>query len=501
MTTMRRAFSLVPVVLLAAVFVPLFAGAFTPGAGAAQSVSEAIVKVYAVYDSPDYYNPWSMEGPRSVTGSGSIIEGNYILTNAHVISDVTFLQVRRHGETQRYQARVVVVSHTADLALLEVDNPAFFEGAEPLQLGDLPAAQQEVLVYGFPMGGDTLSVTKGVISRIEHQPYVHSSAPLLAGQIDAAINPGNSGGPVIVDGRIVGVVMQGIPRAQNIGYMVPVPIIKHFLEDISDGYHDDFPSLGIIMQGMDSPSLRKYYRMSEKQTGVLVTRVFPGSPADGTIRPGDVLLSADGQPVANDGTVEFRPKERTDLAYVFQRRQVGEKVPVKVLRDGQVLSLEVTLHRSMDRNRLVPMEQYETPPSYYIYGGIVFSPLSMNLLLLWGDDWYNSAPKKLVSFLDNNVPEVDGQQVVIVLRILAADVNDGYQGTAFSIVRKVNGKKVLNMGNLVRLIEEDTADPYTVFETEDGRHIVLDAYEARRSRDRILATYKIREDRSEDLRK
>ncbi|MEW5867399.1 MAG: trypsin-like peptidase domain-containing protein [Bacillota bacterium] len=497
---MRRTVSLGPVVLLAAILV-LFAGAFAPGAGAAQSVGEAIVKVYAVYDSPDYYNPWSMEGPRSMTGSGSIIEGNYILTNAHVVSDVTFLQVRRHGETQRYQARVVAVSHTADLALVEVEDPEFSEGVEPLQLGDLPGPQQEVLVYGFPLGGDTLSVTKGVISRIEHQPYVHSSAPLLAGQIDAPINPGNSGGPVIVDGKIVGVVMQGIPQAQNIGYMVPTPIIRHFLEDISDGRHDDFPSLGIVMQNMENPNLRKYYKLPHGQTGVLITQVFPGSPSDGTIRPGDVLLSADGFPVASDGTVEFRPKERTDLAYVFQRRQVGERVPLKVLRDGQVLSLEVILHRSMNRNWLVPMEQYETPPSYYIYGGIVFSPLSKNLLLLWGNDWYRSAPKKLVSFLDNNVPEVDGQQVVIVLRILAADINDGYQDMVFSIIKKVNGEKVLNMADLVRLIEENTADPYTVFETEDGQQIVLDAYEARKSRDRILATYKIREDRSEDLRK
>ncbi len=487
------------VVLVSCAFL-LCAGALARPVAAAQSVSEAIVKVYAVCDPPDYYNPWSMEGPRSVTGSGAIIEGGYILTNAHVVSEATFLQVRRHGETKRYRAHVVAVSHTADLAFLEVDDPSVFQDVEPLEFGDLPPAQHEVLVYGFPLGGDTLSVTKGVISRIEHQPYVHSSAPLLAGQIDAAINPGNSGGPVIVDGKIVGVVMQGIPAAQNIGYMVPTPIIMHFLDDIADGTHDDFPSLGISMQNMDNPDLRKYYGMSDGQVGVLITRVYPGSPADGVLRPGDVLLSADDYPVAHDGTVEFRPKERTDLVYVFQSHQVGEGVPLEVLRDGHPLSLKVTLHRPMARNWLVPMEQYETPPCYYIYGGLVFSPLSKNLLLLWGADWYDSAPKRLVSILDNNIPEVDGQQVIVVLRVLAADINDGYQDMVFSVVERVNGERVLNMAHLVRLIEGNASGPYTVFETEDGQWIVLDANEARKASDQILETYKIREDRSPDLR-
>ncbi|MDD4363752.1 MAG: serine protease [Atribacterota bacterium] len=207
-----------------------------------EDIREAIVKVYTVSNSPDYYNPWSMQGPRSSSGSGCIIENNLILTNAHVVSNQTFLQVRKYGDTKRYNAQVVAVSHLTDLALLTVDDPDFFLNEPELSLGELPEIQQEVLVYGFPMGGDMLSITKGVISRIEHQPYVHSSTIFLAGQIDAAINPGNSGGPVIIDNKIVGVVMAGIPSAQNIGYMVPVPVIKHFFQDLEDRRYDGYPS-------------------------------------------------------------------------------------------------------------------------------------------------------------------------------------------------------------------------------------------------------------------
>lgn len=465
----------------------------------ASDISDAIVKVYAVSDPPDYLNPWNMMGPSSVTGSGAVIEGNRILTNAHVVSDLTFLQVRRYGDTQRYPARLLAISHQCDLALITVDDPSFFQGIDPLPTGDLPATNQEVLVYGFPMGGDTLSITKGVVSRIEHQPYVHSSITLLAGQIDAAINPGNSGGPVIVDGKIVGVVMQGIPSSQNIGYMVPAPIIKHFFEDLSDEQLDGFPNLGVYMQYMENPDIREKYTMPVNITGVLVNQVIPGSSADGIIQPGDVILSIDDSPIANDGTVEFRAKERTNLAYIVQKHQIGDDLNLKILRNGKVQNLSVNLSSSYEKNWLIPYEQYETLPTYYIYGGLVFSPLSINLFNIWGSSWFNNAPKELVALLANNIPTVEGEQVIILLRVLPASVNDGYQNYAPWIVKKVNGKVVLNMKELVQAIESNESNSFIILENNSNQQIVLNREKVKQANPQILATYKIREDRSLDL--
>ncbi|HOT05707.1 MAG TPA: serine protease, partial [Atribacter sp.] len=464
----------------------------------ASDISDAIVKVYAVSDPPDYLNPWNMMGPSSVTGSGAVIEGNRILTNAHVVSDLTFIQVRRYGDTQRYPARLLAISHQCDLALITVDDPSFFQGIDPLPTGDLPATNQEVLVYGFPMGGDTLSITKGVVSRIEHQPYVHSSITLLAGQIDAAINPGNSGGPVIVDGKIVGVVMQGIPSSQNIGYMVPAPIIKHFFEDLSDEQLDGFPNLGVYMQYMENPDIREKYTMPVNITGVLVNQVIPGSSADGIIQPGDVILSIDDSPIANDGTVEFRAKERTNLAYIVQKHQIGDDLNLKILRNGKVQNLSVNLSSSYEKNWLIPYEQYETLPTYYIYGGLVFSPLSINLFNIWGSSWFNNAPKELVALLANNIPTVEGEQVIILLRVLPASVNDGYQNYAPWIVKKVNGKEVLNMKELVQTIENDDDNLFVILENNTNQQIVLNREKVKQANPQILATYKIREDRSLD---
>ncbi|MFA7574890.1 MAG: serine protease, partial [Arcobacteraceae bacterium] len=426
------------------------------------------------------------------------IEGNLILTNAHVVGNQTFLQVRKYGDTQRFTARVVAVSHLTDLALLTVDDEQFFEGEPALSLGELPETQQEVLVYGFPMGGDMLSITKGVISRIEHQPYVHSSSVFLAGQIDAAINPGNSGGPVLVDDKIVGVVMAGIPSAQNIGYMVPVPVIRHFFKDIEDGSYDGYPSLGIGMQDMENEGLRKYYQMEPGASGVLINQVIPGSPADGKLQLGDVLVKIEDYPVGNDGTIEFRRNERTLLNYAVQQKQIGEDIILTVLREGNEVKLNINLSRSMKKDRLVPMEEYETLPTYYIYGGLVFCPLTKDLLNIWGSQWSQSAPRELVCHLLSNTPEREDQQIVVLLKALAAEVNQGYQNINSWVVDQINGEKIWNMHDLVEKVE-NCQEPFVIFEDQWNKKVIIDKEKAMESHYEILDIYRIPFDRSEDL--
>lgn len=89
-----------------------------------------------------------------------------------------------------------------DLALLTTDSTEFWENTEPLKLGGIPNLQDPVAVVGYPTGGDNISVSVGVVSRVEPQQYVHGAASLLAIQIDAAINPGNSGGPAIMNHEV-----------------------------------------------------------------------------------------------------------------------------------------------------------------------------------------------------------------------------------------------------------------------------------------------------------
>ena len=333
-----------------------------------QDIQKSIVKIFTTQSNPDYDNHWNTSSPEQIGGTGCVIKDNLILTNAHVVSNQTLIQIQPHGNPKRFSAKVVAVSHETDLALLTVDDHSFFQDMKGLELGELPEMQQEVIVYGFPIGGDSLSTTKGVISRIEHQTYAHSGHEFLTAQIDAAINPGNSGGPVMVGNRVVGVVMQSLSNGENIGYIVPTPIIKHFLVDLEDGHYDGFPEDGIIVQSMENPGLKSKYALGDEQTGVLVIAVLPGSPASDKIFRDDLILSVDGHKVSVDATVAFGQTGRIGLNHLIQMHQIGEKLKTEILHDGEIKQVEFNLTTAVGRYELVYRDQYDKPPTYFKIG-------------------------------------------------------------------------------------------------------------------------------------
>jgi S1-C subfamily serine protease len=482
-------------VILAVIFNCLL----TPTVGAQDGVNRAVVKIYTVSQSYDYGKPWQMADQESVSGSGCIIGGKRILTNAHVVGDQTFIQVRKAGDARKYTAEVEIVAHECDLALLSVNDGSFFSGVESLEIGGLAALSDEVAVYGFPMGGDKLCITQGVVSRVEHSTYFHSHADLLACQIDAAINPGSSGGPVIKDGKVVGVAFQGL-CGDNIGYMVPAPVIAHFLEDIGDGTYDGIPSLGISYQEMENPDLRLRFGMTENQTGVLVRKIYPDSPASGIVQSGDVILSIDGKDLGDDGTVEFRGGERTSCEYLIQEKHINDTVTLTVFRENEIIHAKVKLTKPINFDRLVPYERYDVAPTYYILGGLVFEPLTKNYLKTWGYDWYNDAPSNLLSYYHYGEPADDRREVILLVKVLAHEINVGCHGLQNKVIAYVNGKKISTMKDLVRAVEQHQGK-YHVIVDEQGYRIVLDRKKVEENSQGILVKYKISSDRSRDLQR
>ncbi|MCD4670215.1 MAG: trypsin-like peptidase domain-containing protein [Actinomycetia bacterium] len=463
--------------------------------GLATDIDQAMVKIYTNSITYDYYIPWSTDALSESYGSGSVVEGNMILTNAHVVSNETYLQVRKEGDPRKYQAFVVAISHEADLALITVIDESFFQGIEPLELGELPFPREQVTVYGYPMGGDALSTTQGVISRIESYRYVHSGLSLLTVQIDAAINPGNSGGPAIIDDKIVGVAMQTNTQADNIGYVIPVPVIRHFFEDIEDGNYDGYPSAGFSYQTIRNSAFSEKYHIEEEQTGVIVTQTAFGSPAEEVLEQGDVLMMIDGRVVAGDGTVEFRPGSRTSLDYMVNRRQIGETIPLEIVRNGISETIELTLRSTLSDLVLVSDKIYDIPPEYFIFGGVVFIPLTLNYLEEWGRDWHlNTVDYLSYPLLFDNWQTEDREEIVILSFMLPAEVNAGYEGINYEIIDSVNGTPVRNFSQFVEMIDSGT-DRFLELTTSLGSIIVLNREEAIAAEEEIMTRYSIPVDR------
>ncbi len=459
-------------------FVLIFLFAFSliySGIALCRDINDAVVKIFVASNRIDFYKPWQSYGMKMVTGSGCIIKGNKILTNAHVVADHTFIQVKKNTDSKRYIAHVEAIGYECDLALLSVDDPEFFKGVEPLEYGGLPHLQDTVTVIGYPQGGDKLSITKGVVSRIEVTSYSQSSRDLLAVQIDAAINPGNSGGPVIdKNGKLIGIAMQVLNAGQNIGYIIPMPIINHFFDDIKDGHFDGFPILGIEFEGTENPTLRKYYKIDNTHGGVLVSSVIPFTPAYGKLKEGDIVVEIGGIPIGEDATFLFRKDERLSMTYLITKKQIGDNLLLKIIRDGKPKIVSVKLNHVIN---MVPYPRSIKEPSYYIFGGMVFTVLSVDLLQSWGRRWWEKAPIGFNYYLigPGRFNKEKRKQVVVLLNIFPDDINVGYYGQSNEVISKVNGKKFKSFKEFVQLlVKAKKTEKYTVIETEDNSHIILE---------------------------
>jgi hypothetical protein len=360
----------------------------------------------------------------------------------------------------------------------------------------LPSLSDRVAVLGFPIGGDRLSITEGIVSRIEMYLYAHSQRNLLAIQIDAAINSGNSGGPVVMNGEIVGIAFEAMDEAENVGYMVGAPIVKHFLHDIEQGVQDGFPDLGIVIQALESKAHRRSLGLSPKShSGVLITGVVHGSSAWGILKQDDVLLMLDQKNVAADGSIRFRKGERIDLSYQVSRHHVGDTMAVKVYREGAVLSLELPMKPP---RLLVAEDSYDVKPTYYLYGGLLFVPLSRDLLTTWGSDWWQDAPPEIISIYENEIRSASRSEVVILQKVLADRVNQGYHDFEALIIERVQGRKIRNLKELIRIVES-SKDEFIRFQSQDGDVIVLDRESVEKRNRSILRRYGVPFDRSVNL--
>jgi len=238
--------------------------------------------------------------------------------------------------------------------------------------------------------------------------------------------------------------------------------------------------------------------MAAKQSGVLVNKIYPDSPARGIFKSGDVILSIDGKNVENDGTIEFRQDERTFFGYLVQEKYIYDTVNFETLRENKIMNVEIKLSTPMNFWRLVPDEQYDVAPSYYILGGVVFEPLTVNFLKLWGRNWHYDAPMNLVNYYYHGEPKDEQREIVVLVQVLADEINVGYHGWRYNVISYVNGKKISTLKDLVTAFEERKGK-YHIIVDEQGHKIVLDKSKVDKSNQRILKKYKITSDRSKDL--
>ncbi len=456
----------------------------------------SVVQIITFSQQPAWDGPWRFDSVRRSGGSGFVVRGKKIMTNAHVVSWARQILIRRYQDPRPYAARVLFVGHDCDLALLEVENEEFFEGLEPLELGPMPKVRSTVVTYGYPAGGEQISYTRGVVSRIEMQTYAHiGNRAFLAVQTDAAINPGNSGGPVVQDDLGVGVAFQGIPGLENAGFFIPPPVIQHFLTDVTDGRYEGFPMAGIRIVPLQNPAYRRFLKLADDHTGARVDSLLPIAATEQVLRPDDVLLQVGPYPIGSDGSIMFEGN-RVFGSVAFQGAQQGESLPLKIWRDGR--ALEVSLPLSVYEGDRPLGNQYDVLPRYYVHAGLVFTPLSLDFMKTMGRDMRDLPNAEILYELyyrRGESPQTARPEPIVLASTLAHPVNANLKVAGHALVDRINGLRIEKLEDVVRAFESATNSHHVIEFLPDRALETLDREAAATAHAEILKTYGLPNDR------
>lgn len=471
-------------------------------AAVADDTRDAVVKIFASQSPPNMFRPWEVRPAQESTGSGVLIADGRILTNAHVVKDAQQIYVQPNQSSERLDATIEFFSEDCDLATLRLDDPGAIKDLKPLQFADgIPTLQTKVEVIGYPTGGDTLSVTEGVVSRVEYASYYGETA-LLRIQVDAAINPGNSGGAAVDGDKIVGIVFSRLSSGDNIGYLIPVEVIQHFLSDWEDGKFDGFPKIDVNAATLENPAVRDYLKLERDDTGVVVHRINQQGLEE-YLKPWDVIESCDGVDIDNLGMVPIGNDLRVAWPYLISKKPAGATVKVSIVRDGK--RMDVDIPTVTQPNRLIQKMENDRP-TYFIYGGLVFSPVTSQLLLSAGPQYlaYLAASGRVIAQRVNDYrePGSDIELVAICTRILPHKLSKGYQLDPLSVLTHVNDTEIRNLKHLIEVIQNNE-DPYLIFQFENGyeEKIVFEPKDVKKYQSQILEQNNIPAAVSKDLRK
>lgn len=278
--------------------------------------------------------------PQSI-GSGFIISSDgMVVTNKHVVSDTNIKYQVITSNDKKYIVQKIYRDPLNDVALLKIDpNENSGVNLKPVSMGDSSRLQagQYVIAIGTALGEFRNTVTTGVISGLGRGITAGSPFEGFAEKLDnviqtsAAINPGNSGGPLFnSSGQVIGVNTAVSESGQNIGFAIPINVIKDSLSNFNQTGQFNRPYLGVSYKMIS----RNIAILNSLPEGAYIQNVVPDSPADKAgVQRGDIIIKIDGQ----------RIDANHELPSVIAKKRVGDKIKVSLYRDGDTIDVDVIL--------------------------------------------------------------------------------------------------------------------------------------------------------------
>jgi S1-C subfamily serine protease len=465
------------------------------------NIENAVVKVFSTLRRPDPFKPWSKSAPFEITGSGVVIEGKRILTNAHVVGYASQVQIQANQAGDKVSATVVAVSRGMDLALLKLDDETFFDTHPPAERANvLPEVRDQVFAYGYPTGGNSLSITKGIVSRIEFVQYSSDTSGLRI-QIDAAVNPGNSGGPAIAGDKMVGLAFGTAGNAQGIGYIIPNEEVELFLRDVADGRYEGKPALLDEVQTLENPVLRTFLKLPKTVAGAVVQSPYRTDAAY-PLKEWDVITHIGDAAVDNQAMVTLGSNLRVRFQYRVQQQARDGKVELTIVRDGKSIKVNVPVLK--ERPLLIP-DLDGGYPSYFIYGPMVFGRASAEFMSFISG---NAAALNGFAYIASplvtrrgDMPDAAREELVVVTSpFFPHKLVTGYSSRFGSVVYSINKVPVRSLRHLVTLLRDSKDELIVIhFDQRGGETIVLPRQQMLDETENVLSDNGIRQQGSTDM--
>jgi serine protease Do len=309
----------------------LFIDSENPVIDIAYKVSPAVVGITnrSVIAFRDWFFGDVQEREQEGYGSGIIIsEDGYIVTNAHVVANAEELFVILQGG-QEVKARLIGADEHSDIAVIKIDKAdlpvAVLGDSDKVRPGELAVA------IGNPLGHDLSgTITAGVISAVNRRLLIDDRYLDLI-QTDAAINPGNSGGPLVNSrGEVIGMNTLKARGAEGMGFAIPTNVFLPLVEQLKETGQVERPWIGIMSHELTAEEAAEH----DFPRGIFVQAVVQNSPASQAgMRPGDIITGMDGQPI----------ETFADLRDIIALHRVGDRVELKIWRDGEILEMMIRL--------------------------------------------------------------------------------------------------------------------------------------------------------------
>jgi S1-C subfamily serine protease len=464
-------------------------------------VENSVVKIFATVRHPDYFKPWSKQAPSELTASGVVIEGKRILSNAHVVLYASQVQVQANQAGDKVSATVVAVAPGIDLAVLKLDDESFFDTHPPLPRARmLPEIKDAVMAYGYPEGGTSLSITKGIVSRIEFARYSQGTGGLRI-QIDAAINPGNSGGPAVAGDKMIGLAFSHLASSENIGYIIPCEEIDLFLKDIAAGHYDGKPTFAGDLQTLENPALRAFLKPGKLAEGIVVHKPDSDDPAY-PLKQWDIITKIGDTPVDDEGMIKLNNNLRVSFGYMVQKITAHGKLPLTVIRAGKEMKVALPVQA---KHPMVISSLDGAYPSYFVYGPLVFSTATEEFVESLGVvnrqwlRWLTASGSALIARWGDK-PAFNGEGLVVVSSpFFPHKLSKGYSSPQGEVVKTVNGVPIKNLNHLVKVLR-DSKDEFIRFEFDqrNAETLVFPRKQVVAATDDILSDNDVRSQGSPD---